>query len=61
LFLYLGLFIHVPGERDGVVGDFFNVADCVEALLVISCDDKQREGLFLQENLSNITNISNII
>lgn len=38
--LYLGLFIHVPGEGDGVVGDFFNVADCVEALLVISWEDK---------------------
>lgn len=33
----LGLFVHIPGEGDGVVGDFFNVADRVEALLVISC------------------------
>lgn len=35
---YLGLFVHVPGEGDGVVGDFFDVADGVEALLVVSCD-----------------------
>lgn len=48
--LYLGLFIHVPGEGDGVVGDFFDVADCVEALLVISCEDKQRDFLFLQSH-----------
>ena len=44
--MYLGLFIHVPGEGDGVVGDFFDVANGVEALLVISCKHKQRGGLF---------------
>lgn len=50
--LYLGLFIHIPGEGDGIVGNFFNVADCVEALLVIGCGDKQGHGLFLQSQSS---------
>lgn len=44
--LYLGLFVHIPGEGDGVVGDFFNVADRVEALLVISCGDTRGHGSF---------------
>lgn len=44
---YLGLFVDVPGEGDGVVGDFFNVADCVKALLVIRCEDRQMEVLNL--------------
>lgn len=35
---YLGLFVDVPGEGDCIVGDFLNVADCVEALLVIRCE-----------------------
>lgn len=45
--LYLGLFIHIPGEGDGIVGDFFNIPDCVEALLVISCLIKTVHSLFL--------------
>lgn len=48
--LYLGLFIHIPGEGDGIVGNFFNVANCVEALLVIGCGDKQGHGLILQSH-----------
>lgn len=36
---YLCLFIHIPGEGDSIVGDFFNVADCIKALLVISCEE----------------------
>lgn len=52
MFLYLGLFIDVPGEGDGVVGDFFDVADCVEALLVIRCEDKQ--GWFIYANLPRL-------
>ena len=47
-FLYLGLFVHVPGEGDGVVGDFFDVANGVEALLVIRCEDRQ--GWFIYAN-----------
>lgn len=37
--IYLCLFIHIPGEGDSIVGDFFNVADCIKALLVISCEE----------------------
>lgn len=33
---HLSLLIDVPGEGDGVVGDLLNVADCVEALFVVS-------------------------
>ena len=32
---HLGLFVDVPGEGDGVVGDLLDVADGVEALLVV--------------------------
>lgn len=39
VYMYLGLFVDIPGEGDGVVGDFLNVPDGVEALLVVSCED----------------------
>ena len=32
---HLGLLVHVPSEGDGIVGDLLNVADGVEALLVV--------------------------
>lgn len=51
---YLGLFVDVPGEGDGVVGDFFNVADCVKALLVIRCEDTQMEVLRVTAKTSKI-------
>lgn len=35
VFSDLGLFVDIPREGDGVVGDFFDVADGVEALLVV--------------------------
>lgn len=34
---HLGLLVDVPGEGNGVVGDLLDVADGVEALLVVSC------------------------
>ena len=37
---YLGLLVGVPGERNGIVGNLLNVANGVEALLVVSCDNK---------------------
>lgn len=40
LFSYFGLFIGVPGERNGVVGNLLDVTDGVEALLVVSCHIK---------------------
>ena len=33
---HLSLLVDVPGEGDGIVGDLLNVADGVEALLVVS-------------------------
>lgn len=36
---YLGLLVDVPGEGDGVVGDLLDVADGVEALLVVRWQD----------------------
>lgn len=34
---YLCFLVDVPGEGYGIVGDLLNVADGVEALLVVSC------------------------
>lgn len=51
---YLGLFVDVPGEGDGVVGDFFDVADGVKALLVIRCEDRQMEVLRVTAKTSKI-------
>lgn len=42
--LYLGLFVNIPGEGDGVVGDFFNIVDCVEAFFVISCEGGKKQN-----------------
>lgn len=50
LLSYFGLLIGVPSEGNGVVGNLFNVANGVEALLVVSCnnkdfiDQKQNQG-----------------
>ena len=38
LFSYFGLLVGVPGEGNGVVGNLLDVANGVEALLVVSCD-----------------------
>lgn len=39
---YLGLLIHIPGKGHGVVSDFFNIANCVEALFVVSCRENRK-------------------
>lgn len=39
-FYYLCLFVYIPGEGNGIVGDLLNVANGVEALLVIGCQGK---------------------
>lgn len=41
LLSHLGLFVGVPGERNGVIGNLLDVANGVEALLVVSCDNKR--------------------
>lgn len=41
LLSYFGLLIGVPGEGNGIVGNLFNVANSVEALLVVSCNNQQ--------------------
>lgn len=41
LWPHLGLLVGVPGERNGVIGNLLDVANGVEALLVVSCDNKQ--------------------
>lgn len=41
LLSYFGFVICVPGEGNGVVGNLLDVADGVEALLVVSCNKKK--------------------
>lgn len=41
LLSYFSLLIGVPGEGNGVIGNLFDVADGVETLLVVSCNNKQ--------------------
>ena len=36
-------FIHVPGEGNSNIGNLFDVANRIKALLVISCDMKKKK------------------
>ncbi len=46
---YFGLFIGVPGEGNGIVGNLLNISNGVEALLIVSCGNKQ-ELIYLLED-----------
>lgn len=41
---HLGFLIGVPGEGNGIVGDLLDVADGIEALLVIGCNTQTRDS-----------------
>lgn len=38
-------FIHIPGEGNSIIGNLFDVANRIKALLVISCDMKKKKKL----------------
>lgn len=40
---YLCFLIDVPSKGDSIIGNFFNIPNGVEALLVISCNTQHRE------------------
>lgn len=48
LFTYFGLLIGVPSEGNCIIRNLLNVANSVEALLVVSCDDKSKNLVTLE-------------
>ena len=42
---YFGLLAGVPGEGNGIIGNLFNVANGVEALLVVSCCHQKKKKI----------------
>ena len=44
VFFYLGLFVDIPSEGNGVVGNLLNVPNGVETLLVIRCKGGREGG-----------------
>lgn len=45
LLSYFGFLVGVPGEGNGIVGNLLNVANGVEALLVVSCNTQKNKNL----------------
>lgn len=46
LLSYFGLLVGVPREGNCIIGNLLNVANGVEALLVVSCDKKKKKQEF---------------
>lgn len=45
LLSYFGFLVGVPSEGNGIVGNLLNVANGVEALLVVSCNTHKNKNL----------------
>lgn len=47
---YLSLLVDVPSEGDGIVRDLLNVANGVEALLVVGCGPQREESQWREQD-----------